>query len=95
MTLYVLSGAPARSPRCVVYPATSTAPFPSSPTKVRRLPPLFFLSPFHTVNEHEDEGIVPVGSGPGITPLYRHLNSALRVPANKTYFTVLYANVSK
>ena len=54
-----------------------------------------FLFPFHTVNEHEDEGVVPIGGGSGITPFYQHLDSALRVPANKTYFTRLYANVSK
>ncbi len=46
-----------------------------------------------TANEYEHVALI--GGGSGITPLYQLLDAALRDPANRTRFTLLYANVSE
>lgn len=52
-----------------------------------------FSTPIHTENEYEHVALI--GGGSGVTPLYQLLDNALRDPANKTRFTLLYANVSE
>jgi len=52
-----------------------------------------FSTPIRTENEYEHVALI--GGGSGITPLYQLLDNALRDPANKTRFTLLYANVSE
>ncbi|KAH9984816.1 hypothetical protein BJV77DRAFT_952340, partial [Russula vinacea] len=47
----------------------------------------------YKANEFEDVALI--GGGSGITPLYQLLNHALNDPANRTRFTLLYANVSE
>lgn len=54
---------------------------------------VFFSTPIDTANEYEHVALI--GGGSGITPLYQLLDNALRDPANKTRFTLLYANVSE
>src|SRR6266446_4873942 len=44
-------------------------------------------------NEFEDVALI--GGGSSITPLYQHLNHALNDPANRTRYTLLYANVTE
>jgi len=45
--------------------------------------------------ENEFEQVALIGGGSGITPLYQLLDHALADPANRTRFTLLYANVSE
>ncbi|KAH9984045.1 ferredoxin reductase-like C-terminal NADP-linked domain-containing protein [Russula compacta] len=44
---------------------------------------------------NEFEHVALIGGGSGITPLYQLLDHALNDPANRTRFTLLYANVSE
>ncbi|KAI0299934.1 hypothetical protein BC826DRAFT_1102572 [Russula brevipes] len=44
---------------------------------------------------NELEHVALIGGGSGITPLYQLLSHALNDPANRTRFTLLYANVSE
>ena len=55
--------------------------------------PSLFLLCGGAANEFEDVALI--GGGSGITPLYQLLNHALNDPANRTRFTLLYANVSE
>ena len=58
-----------------------------------RRPSVSFFGVWDVANEFEDVALI--GGGSGITPLYQLLNHALNDPANRTRFTLLYANVSE
>ncbi len=53
------------------------------------------IGPTVPIIANEFEDVALIGGGSSITPLYQHLNHALNDPANRTRYTLLYANVAE